>query len=129
MSRIDTPMVREAVEIEPRRTISLAVVLRVRKGQKDTCALCPIYIGPGFNGFHVDHIIPLALGGRHNASNFQCICVPCHKTKTKADVKAIAKAKRLAGETGNGPKRPIRSRGFDKGRTRRFDGSVVERAK
>ena len=42
------------------------------------------------------------------------MCKPCHALKTKRDVAAIAKVKRIRGETCNGPKRPIRSRGFPK---------------
>ncbi len=56
----------------------------------------------------------------------------CHKAKTKGDVKRIAKAKRQSGETGqrarrekNGPR--LKSRGFDRTHSRKFDGSVVKR--
>jgi 5-methylcytosine-specific restriction protein A len=30
----------------------------------------------------VDHVIPLSNGGADDESNFQSLCVPCHKEKT-----------------------------------------------
>lgn len=57
------------------------------------------------------------------------LCKPCHKAKTKADVKKIAKVKRIQkkarGETKK--KRKIAGRGFDKSKTRGFDGKVRDR--
>lgn len=55
----------------------------------------------------------------------QLMCRPCHKVKTKRDRKAIAKVKRLRGETCNGPKRPIPSAGFRGWRT--MGGDIVWR--
>ena len=50
----------------------------------------------------------------------QLMCKDCHKTKTRRDVKAIAKTKRLNGTTSSQYERrkkfgpTLRSRGFDK---------------
>lgn len=50
----------------------------------------------------------------------QLMCAPCHKVKTRKDVKAIAKVKRLNGKTlGQYERRKrfgpsLRGRGFDK---------------
>ena len=44
----------------------------------------------------VDHIVPLALGGDPvGFDNNQVLCYDCHKEKTKIDVGAIAKQKRI----------------------------------
>lgn len=52
--------------------------------------------------FHADHSTPNAFApGKPD----QLICVPCHKAKTRSDVRNIAKAKRLSGETGSQPLR------------------------
>ena len=37
----------------------------------------------------VDHIVPLASGGRDNEDNLQAICYKCHEAKTKVDVAAL----------------------------------------
>jgi hypothetical protein len=56
----------------------------------------------------------------------QLMCVACHKAKTRRDIKAIAKVKRL--QRGRKPtKRPIKSRGFDKTRSRKMNGEVVRK--
>jgi len=51
--------------------------------------------GCGAPGVQVEHTIPLALGGLDHISNLTLIAVECHKAKTRADRKAIAKAKRI----------------------------------
>ncbi len=56
----------------------------------------------------------------------QLMCVPCHKIKTKRDIKAIAKVKRLQ-RGKKETKRPIRSRGFDKSLTKSLSTGKVTR--
>lgn len=69
-----------------------------------------------------EHSTPSAwVGGKPD----QLMCKPCHALKTKRDVAAIAKVKRIRGETCNGPKRPIRGAGF-RGH-RRMNGDIVWR--
>ncbi|WP_294636615.1 HNH endonuclease signature motif containing protein [uncultured Aquabacterium sp.] len=36
-------------------------------------------------GQEVDHIVPLWMGGTDNESNYQTLCIPCHKLKTAAE--------------------------------------------
>jgi len=89
---------------------------------------------PGCNStgpFDADHSTPNAFeAGKPD----QLLCKPCHAEKTKRDVKAIAKTKRLNGTTGSQWKRRIergfsllRGRGFDKTRSKKFDGTVVRK--
>src|SRR5262245_32242355 len=52
-----------------------------------------------------DHFIALELGGSNDLDNVRPLCVPCNAMKTALDQKLIAKAKRLAGESGKSQKR------------------------
>jgi len=40
--------------------------------------------------FAGDHVLPLAAGGGNECGNFQPLCKPCHKAKTKIDMGLIA---------------------------------------
>lgn len=77
-----------------------------------------------------EHSTPFALkAGRAD----QLMCKAHHAVKTRADVKGIAKAKRLSGETSSqysrrkqkGPQ--LKSRGFDKRLRKKMSGEVVRR--
>ncbi len=46
--------------------------------QKGICVYCRAHI---VGGFHIDHILPLALGGAHDESNVQLLCPTCNVTK------------------------------------------------
>lgn len=80
-------------------------------------------------GLEIDHIICLALGGKDEDWNLEPLCYLHHKAKTKLDVKMIARAKRLIRKADPENKKPsqIQSRGFDKTRTKKFNGTVVLR--
>lgn len=99
---------------------------RTALAQQTTCAHCG---GPG--PFHADHIVPVALGGGSGGGQIQRLCVPCHKSKTRNDIRMIRKADRqrkahLGLKTRKGPK--LRGRGFDKSLRKRMDGTVERRA-
>jgi 5-methylcytosine-specific restriction endonuclease McrA len=46
--------------------------------QRWRCAACRVSLR---DGKHLDHIIPLAAGGGHEAGNFQWLCPPCNRAK------------------------------------------------
>jgi 5-methylcytosine-specific restriction endonuclease McrA len=46
--------------------------------QEGLCAACLASIEPGFE---VDHIMPIALGGRNSKENLQLLCAPCNRSK------------------------------------------------
>lgn len=46
--------------------------------QKNLCAECRVRLG---GKFHVDHILPIALGGENTRKNLQCLCPSCNVRK------------------------------------------------
>lgn len=93
----------------------------------------------------LEHMTPVALGGGNTIDNLRWVHRPCADRKTNGtaatcasgDLHKIAKAKRLAkaqevhravlaGEVTREPSR-MKSRGFDKTRSRTFSGKVVSR--
>lgn len=103
---------REPVEIVRRKNLTKKAKLALMV-EHLVCWVCGERLGP-YEDVEFDHTIPVALGGK-NDGNVIPIHTRCHDGKFSGDVKAIAKAKRLAGETGsNRKKRPIPSRPFPK---------------
>ncbi len=47
--------------------------------QKGRCACCKAPLPK--RGFHIDHIMPLILGGAHKDANLQLLCAPCNLAK------------------------------------------------
>lgn len=117
---------REKVEATPRKSMTPARRARALARFGGKCS----YPGCGItDSLQIDHTIPLELGGADEDHNLAPLCVSCHRRKTALDVKMIAKARRLRKrDAGEGRmKAKIASRGFDKSRTKKFDGSVVAR--
>lgn len=50
--------------------------------QKGYCAICKDKLG---KSYHVDHIYPLALGGKHIEDNIQMLCANCNQKKSAKD--------------------------------------------
>ncbi len=97
----------------PRRRVPTRERVALIKQFGERCGAC----GASLSGklWHLDHIIPLAMGGDDGTGNYQPLCLPCHTAKTVKDVPAIAKAKRVeARNLGIKPERKIKSRGFAK---------------
>lgn len=59
-------------------------VNKIREKQKNKCAE-PTCKKDLSNGYHVDHIMPLALGGSNWPSNLQCLCPSCNMSKGAKD--------------------------------------------
>lgn len=54
-------------------------VARIKELQKAKCAICSCGIA---SAFHVDHIMPLAKGGKHEPHNIQLLCPTCNVRKS-----------------------------------------------
>lgn len=55
-----------------------ADVAAIRSAQKGRCAYCRIRLD---RSEHVDHVLPVALGGTNDRSNLQLLCPPCNLAK------------------------------------------------
>ena len=121
-------LAREKVESTPRRGMTKAKRKRVMLKSNGLCVMCSKETSEGEG--HVDHRVPLGLGGADELSHYDWLCVSCHRIETKQDIKAIAWAKRQIKKMEK-PREPsrIRSRGFNKTITRKFNGQVVSRSK
>lgn len=62
--------------------IQNGVIQRIGNSQKWKCAVCGYGVK---NKYHVDHIVPLKLGGKHAPSNIQILCPGCNLTKAAKD--------------------------------------------
>lgn len=57
-------------------------VLSIFKSQCGLCANCRTELSTsGHDKYHVDHIMPLALGGSNWPKNLQCLCPKCNMSK------------------------------------------------
>jgi hypothetical protein len=77
-----------------------------------------------------DHVIPLGLGGSNATDNWAALCPACHRSKTREDLRAIAKAKRRKRFQETGRSRAPRPgwdkrSGFCQHLRKRMDGTVV----
>lgn len=56
-----------------------ADIKTLRTLQKNKCAACGVTLN---GGYHVDHVMPLALGGGNGPDNLQLLCPPCNLEKS-----------------------------------------------
>jgi len=122
------PKTGELVFITNRIGVTAKRAAEIFDDQGGLCRHCkgPLAVQP----FEVDHRIALALGGTNDRKNLEAICVPCHKAKTARDVKAIAKAKRIARREAGENKRSRKIAGKPLGGgplRRKMSGEVVPR--
>lgn len=59
--------------------LSVGVVDKLRALQKSRCACCKVEIG---DNYHLDHRMPLALGGTNTDDNMQLLCKSCNLQKS-----------------------------------------------
>ena len=91
MSQVMPQAHREPVEIAVRRGLSAKARQAILDRQGPSCAVQ----GCARPWIEADHVLPLALGGADILENLEGLCKACHVIKTRADVKAIAKANRI----------------------------------
>lgn len=62
-----------------RKKFPFELRLNLARRERYRCAHCRCEIS--FRDFHIDHIVPLALGGRDTVENLQALCAPCNLRK------------------------------------------------
>lgn len=62
--------------------LSPGLAVRLLSVQKNKCAVCR---GSLRKGYHLDHVVPLALGGKNTNSNVQLTCPKCNLSKGSKD--------------------------------------------
>lgn len=103
---------RSEVDATARKSISARQRRAIFERHGGICTFCMEPIDP--NGpFEISHDVPLGLGGADDDTNRRPAHVACHRAQTRADLKQIAKAKRVG----------KKHRGEHKGPRRKIGGS------
>ena len=59
--------------------LSANIIETLMAKQRGLCACCRVDLK--LSGVHLDHVMPLALGGEHADKNMQLLCPPCNQQK------------------------------------------------
>ena len=79
------------------------------------CGICKCVLAAG-QPIQFDHVHADVFDGPHEYQNLRPVHTDCHKKKTKADIQANAKIKRLTGKTKSRKKVKMPSRKLQSGR-------------
>ena len=71
--------------------------------------------------FDIDHVQRLDALGKHEPSNWQALCKPCHAEKTRVDNREAKKGRRIRGDNKPRVTKPIPSRPFPEMKLRRSE--------
>jgi 5-methylcytosine-specific restriction protein A len=104
-------MTREPVTIHPRKPLTRRETIELAVAQLGLCGCgCGVKLDALREGCRDEHRIPLAQGGTNDLTNRELWRAPCSAAKDKKDAGDTARAKRRAGETCTGPRKPIAQR-------------------
>jgi 5-methylcytosine-specific restriction endonuclease McrA len=73
---------RRAAKVTSPNSHTAADVEKLYRLQKGTCTCCGANLA---DGFHVDHVKPLKLGGHNGRTNIQLLCPTCNMRKSSKD--------------------------------------------
>lgn len=114
MSDLPKIMPREPVPAQKRKPLTRREFAQLMLEQSGRCG-CGCGEKLQADAIVDEHLHALSLGGGNELSNRSLWRKECSQRKTDLhDKPAAAKGARIRGETGNGPKRQIHSRGFNK---------------
>ena len=129
MTMIEPPSL-EPVEATERRPMTEARRARIFLAHKGKCADCGVKITRGRDAYQIDHPVQLWMGGPDEDAVCRLLCMDCVTPKNAKDATERAKVKRLIENEDpeqRKSKRPMKSRGFDKTKSKRMDGAVIPR--
>ena len=112
-------LTREVIERTARKGFTPKQRQAVHQMQNGVCGGCEASLE---GVWHIDHVIQIWMGGKHEVGNWMGLCIPCHKFKTARDAAQRAHVKRLIEKDteANTPSR-WQSRPFPKS-TRKLEG-------
>ena len=80
----------ESLGVKDKKCVTDDQKAALLKRQSGLCQECSSSVSIGsYSNADIDHIIPRHLGGKTVLENLQIICVPCHRTKTGLESKAV----------------------------------------
>lgn len=125
-------MRREPVPATSRKAMTPKRRLEALLANNGRCSRCGGKISG--NDFEVDHRVELFIAGKEEVGNLETLHRKCHADKTKKRAPVLAKVRRLIRDDDPETRRksprplkggkPLQSRGFDKSKTRGFDGKA-----
>lgn len=119
------------VFLHPRKRFTKNQRRAILDDQRGACACCGVSLDiEAGDRVEIDHDIPLALGGTNARGNLRALCHDCHLGKSRQDITAIAKAKRVEKKHAGTFRRSRNPLPANKdGRLKqKLDGSVIVRA-
>jgi 5-methylcytosine-specific restriction endonuclease McrA len=81
----------QATKKENGGKISLGLAEKLLTRQKNHCAVCKKSLSK--TGYHLDHIVPLARGGKNEDRNMQATCPKCNMEKNAKDPIAFMRSR------------------------------------
>ena len=95
------------------RSVKVAAIKRATVNNEVFCEECGCLTK---GRFEIDHIKEDFYGGTPTLDNAKILCIPCHKEKTGAGAKGMAKTRKVEAKHvgAKKPKGTIQSRGFQK---------------
>lgn len=89
-------LAKKARKAKTKRRIAPSQIAWIFAAQKGRCAYCrDKLVTEGPRKYHLDHIIPIAAGGEHAASNLQAACFDCNVSKGAKDPVVFAQSRGL----------------------------------
>ena len=80
--KADFERLSDYVRFPKKRAVTTRMKKEVAARAGWKCQLCSETVNANYE---IDHILPLYRGGDNAASNLQCLCPDCHRTKTAAE--------------------------------------------